>query len=193
MSPRARKASTVVRDDVLDAATTVLERDGLANLTVRAVATQADVSVVSIYNHYTDKDGLLDAITTLQFEGLRDVLQLLENMAPHMDSRTLLQQAVIEYRTFALRNPEAYKVMFSRDIADLETAHTAFNAFAALIQQGQEAGKFTTSRPAQVIAKVIWSACHGSAILEINDVNLKSIPSTPIDLLDIVVEGILAR
>ncbi len=48
--------------DVVDAALVVAARDGLANLSMRAVATQVGVTVMALYRHLPNKEGLLDAM-----------------------------------------------------------------------------------------------------------------------------------
>lgn len=190
MTGSTRKSSTAVRDELLEATSTVLERVGHEALTVRAVAGEARVSVVSIYNHYTDKEGLLTAIVARQFERLNSILRVLSDMGSRLDARTLLQQAAIEYRTFALSAPQAYKLMFARRLDELPIALTAFEAFASLVSHGQQAGAFTTTHDARSIAKVLWSACHGNALLEINGVDLDSVPSSVTDIVDFVIDGV---
>jgi AcrR family transcriptional regulator len=190
MAGNTRKSSAAVRDELLEATSSVLERVGHEALTVRAVASEAQVSVVSIYNHYTDKEGLLAAIVARQFERLNGIVRVLSDMGSRLDARTLLQQAVIEYRTFALSAPEAYKLMFARRLNELSIALAAFEAFASLVAHGQEAGAFTTAHDARSIAKVLWSACHGNALLEINGINLDSVPSSVTDIADFVIDGV---
>ena len=52
----------MTRDDIFDAARTILERDGLAGLTMRKVALRAGMSPMGIYRHFADKGALLDAL-----------------------------------------------------------------------------------------------------------------------------------
>ncbi|MBP2367399.1 TetR/AcrR family transcriptional regulator [Pseudonocardia parietis] len=52
----------LTRAAVVAAAESVAERSGLAELSLRAVATELGVSATAIYNHVRDRDDLLDAV-----------------------------------------------------------------------------------------------------------------------------------
>jgi AcrR family transcriptional regulator len=58
--PRGRP-STGVREAILSAALTILSEDGLDRLTTKAVATRARTSEASVFYHFGDKVGLLQA------------------------------------------------------------------------------------------------------------------------------------
>lgn len=47
------------REELLDAAETVLHRDGVANVTVDAVAQEVDLSKTALYHYFESKDALL--------------------------------------------------------------------------------------------------------------------------------------
>ena len=58
----ARTPSQDVEQNLLDAAEAVLVREGLAGVTVRAVAAEAGVAPMGVYNRFGSKDGLIDAL-----------------------------------------------------------------------------------------------------------------------------------
>src|SRR3954449_919923 len=66
-----RTPSRAVEQALVDAAERVLVRDGLGGLTVRAVATEAGVAPMGVYNRFGNKDGLVAAVLARGFEGLR--------------------------------------------------------------------------------------------------------------------------
>jgi AcrR family transcriptional regulator len=55
-----RKALT--REAILDAAIEILDRDGLAGLSMRRLGAAVGVEAMSLYNHVPNKDALLDGI-----------------------------------------------------------------------------------------------------------------------------------
>ncbi|MGE0398103.1 MAG: TetR/AcrR family transcriptional regulator C-terminal domain-containing protein [Kofleriaceae bacterium] len=55
-----RKALT--REAILDAAIAILDRDGMAGLSMRKLGTAVGVEAMSLYNHVPSKDALLDGI-----------------------------------------------------------------------------------------------------------------------------------
>jgi AcrR family transcriptional regulator len=50
------------KEQILRAARIVLQRDGVGNLTIRSVATEADVNLALIHYHFQSRDGLLLAV-----------------------------------------------------------------------------------------------------------------------------------
>lgn len=64
-SPKAPRLS---RERVLAAAMQIADRGGLADLTIRALATELDAKPMSIYYYVENKDALLDALVDAVFE-----------------------------------------------------------------------------------------------------------------------------
>lgn len=54
--------SALTRERVIDAAITVAERDGLAELSMRRLAAELGAGTMSLYNHVTDKEDLFDGM-----------------------------------------------------------------------------------------------------------------------------------
>src|SRR4051794_1909727 len=62
MSKRADPAVPLSRERILGAALDVIDREGLAALSMRRLAQELDVWPMSVYRYFRDKDELLDAI-----------------------------------------------------------------------------------------------------------------------------------
>jgi AcrR family transcriptional regulator len=54
--------STSTKEQILRAARLVVQRDGVGNLTIRSVATEANVNLALIHYHFHSRDGLLLAV-----------------------------------------------------------------------------------------------------------------------------------
>ncbi|MEU7691609.1 TetR/AcrR family transcriptional regulator [Microbispora hainanensis] len=69
--PRRRTPARVplTRERIVDAAYTVLDRDGYDRLSMRQVAAELGVAVSALYVHVRDKDELLQLMYTRMFEG----------------------------------------------------------------------------------------------------------------------------
>ena len=63
MVVRRAAAPRLTRDKVLAAAIGIADREGLAAVSMRRVATELGVDPMSLYRHVGDKDGLVDAMT----------------------------------------------------------------------------------------------------------------------------------
>ena len=68
---RGRTPSADIERELLAAAEAVLVRDGPGGLTVRAVASEAGIAPMGVYNRLGGKDGLVDALLIRGFDRLR--------------------------------------------------------------------------------------------------------------------------
>src|ERR1700735_3026373 len=67
---RGRTPAADVERELLAAAEAVLVREGPGGLTVRAVATEAGIAPMGVYNRLGGKDGLVDALLIRGFDRL---------------------------------------------------------------------------------------------------------------------------
>lgn len=177
---RGRTPSADVERELLTAAESVLVREGPGGLTVRAVAAEAGIAPMGVYNRLGGKDGLVDALLIRGFDRLRVSLE--EAMAapgePGMRGRFVA--CGLAYRQFALANPHFYAIMFEgavpheNDNAELAEAATAcFGALVRAVELSAAAGVIAAPDPLEA-AQQIWSAVHGAVALE-----LKGMVQTP--------------
>jgi AcrR family transcriptional regulator len=163
-----RTPTAEVRSALVDAACAVLERDGVTALTVRAVALEAGVAPMGVYNHLDGKPGLVLAVLQRAFDGLRDAVTV-PSSVPVADR---LPESGRGYRRFALANPRTYTLMFSSadpsvDVeALLPHAAPAFQALIDVVAESQHAGTVRAGDPNE-LALQIWSAVHGGVSLEL--------------------------
>ena len=99
-----RTPSRALEQALVDAAERVLVRDGLGGVTVRAVAAEAGVAPMGVYNRFGSKDGLVAAVLARGFEGLRAAT----GAADDADPVDRLLTCGRNYRDFALSHPQHY-------------------------------------------------------------------------------------
>ena len=164
-----RTPSRAVEGALVDAAERVLVRDGLGGLTVRAVAAEAAVAPMGVYNRFGNKDGLVAAVLARGFEGLRAATAA----AVDEDPLARLMSCGRGYRTFALANPEHYGAMFgagfaaaapTEELADRATA--AFQVLVDRVGYAMDRGALRDGDRRET-AQLIWSAVHGAVSLEL--------------------------
>lgn len=141
-----------LRAAVLSAAGRLIEKEGLAGLSVREAARRAGVSHNAPYRHFPDRDALLAALAA---EGFARLTKALEGR-----SGRELGEA---YVGFALGHPERFRLMFGGLLeldrypelrAQAEATHGRLtSAFAAL------------GADARFAAAAAWSLVHGLAQL----------------------------
>lgn len=161
--PPIRTASNQVEAALLDAAQVVLERDGLDAVTIRAVAAEAGVAPMGVYNRFTNKDGLLTALSRRAFDALRAAVDVREPADPV----ERLRASCRAYRTFALEHGELYGLLFSgarplRPRTPLaEHGRAVFAVLTGLVEASGLAGP-----DAHLAARIVWNAIHGAAAIE---------------------------
>jgi AcrR family transcriptional regulator len=96
------------KDKIFAAAKAVLERDGISGLSVRKVAQRAGVSPMAMYNHFADKDALLNAL-------MEDGLAAWEKRARAIrakDPMEWLERLMDTFLDFALGEPHRFDAAF---------------------------------------------------------------------------------
>ena len=189
----ARTPSRDVESALVDAAEAVLLREGAAAVTVRAVATEAGVAPMGVYNRFGSKEGLVEALLVRGFEGLRRAVAA----RGETDPIDRLRQSGIRYRLFALANREQYMVMFGGSFGAgepspelLSCAGDAFRELVDHVSAAMAAGRLTPG-DAQDVAQQIWSAVHGAVTLEMGGRTFTDDPeATYRALLDLLIRGL---
>lgn len=190
-SARRRTASDQVSAALLNAAETVLDRDGVAGVTVRAVAREADVAPMGVYNRFSNKDGLLTALAIRAFDELAHAIDVPDATDP-IDR---LRRACAGYRDFALAHPARYALIFSTGTpaGDPESpAHArGREVFEGLVDM---VGAVTAdARGAFEAAHAVWAAVHGAVTIELSGVGQTPSAATSFDAtLDLLVAGLTA-
>jgi AcrR family transcriptional regulator len=187
-----------LHDALLQAAERVLERDGLAGLTLRAVAREAGVSHAAPTHHFGDLTGLLSELAAIGFRMFNVA------MVAARDSETLpMMKAMANakaYVAYAQAHPGMYSLMFRNERIDMtrpslhEAASAAFQGLANSAGAGGEAA--LSLDQAALIARN-WSLVHGFTMLLL-DGRLKDIlhklpeGTTPGQLLDAMMRAAVA-
>jgi AcrR family transcriptional regulator len=86
--PRRRTASDQVSEALLTAAEAVLDREGSAGVTVRAVAREADVAPMGVYNRFDNMEGLLAALALRALNELATAIDVPAEASPAPGSAT---------------------------------------------------------------------------------------------------------
>jgi AcrR family transcriptional regulator len=178
---RGRTPSADVERELQAAAEAVLVREGPAGLTVRAVAAEAGIAPMGVYNRLGGKDGLVDALLIRGFDRLRATIELTLDATPGQPGmHARLVSCGLNYRKFALANPHFYAIMFEDAIPHEfdnpvvgEHADAAFGALVRMVELAAAAGVIAAPAPREA-AQQIWSAVHGAVALE-----LKGLIMTP--------------
>lgn len=197
---RGRTPSADVERELLAAAEAVLVRDGPGGLTVRAVAAEAGIAPMGVYNRLGGKDGLVYALLIRGFDGLRAAMDAATETTAEPDMRARFVACGLSYRTFALANPHFYAIMFEDAIpcdrdnpAVEEHARATFGALVRIVELAAAAGVIAAPDPLEA-AQQIWSAVHGAVALELKGLVLTPDPGyTYRSFLETLIRGLAPR
>jgi AcrR family transcriptional regulator len=192
---RVRTPSVEVEQALIDAAEAVLVRAGPAGVTVRAVAEEAGVAPMGVYNRFGGKDGLIEALLIRAFDGLRAAVAA----RGEIDPVERLNQAGRRYRAFALASPQHYTAMFGQARSGevmterlQEHAGAAFGELVAHVEYAMTSGAISPGDAGDV-AQQIWSSIHGAVALELNGMVKTPDPAASYERLLHLLEAGLAR
>jgi AcrR family transcriptional regulator len=190
---RGRTPSAEVERELLAAAEAVLVREGPSGFTVRAVAAEAGIAPMGVYNRLGGKDGLVDALLIKGFDRLRATLEV----GNELDALERLRSSCLRYRTFALANKHFYAIMFEdaiprqQDSTEVEDrARATFGVLVRSVELAAATGLLKAPDPFEV-AQQIWSSAHGAVALELRGLVLTLDPETTYRaLLDTLICGL---
>ena len=178
-SPRRRRKPNRyhhgnLRPVLLDVASELLEANGVAELSLRKVASLAGVSQSAPYNHFQDKNALLTALAARGFLELKSSIdRAIERNAPS-DSAGKLYALGYAYLDFGLSRRQHLQLMFGGYVPDRsadqelhEASQVTFSLlrdyvadFMAEGNMGRDGGM--GPRTAAIAA---WSLVHGLLLL----------------------------
>lgn len=134
MSPRQgvpqESRQNLTRSDVISAAITLIERDGLEALTMRRLAAALDCAPMSLYTHVRNRGDLIDAIVEQLIEQLE--------LAPLQgdDWQQVIRHTLHAYRELAVRLPGSFELLALAPYGSSPVAPHLKNVVVALEQAG---------------------------------------------------------
>lgn len=160
-----------LRDALLKAAEQVLERDGLAGLTLRAVAREAGVSHAAPTHHFGDLTGLVSELAAIGFRQFNAAMAAACPPDTPYPARGLARAKA--YVAYAQAHPGMYGLMFRNERLDYsrpslhEAAEASFAGLAGAVAASRQEHieeQALTLEQAAAIARA-WSMVHGFTML----------------------------
>jgi AcrR family transcriptional regulator len=169
---RRRTPSADVERELIGAAEAVLARDGIAGLTVRAIAEEAGIAQTTVYNRYGEKKALIEELMIR----ILDRATAVYASGDEPDMRDRLIGTALRFRAFYLENPNFFEIMyempFPRREARQEVHQHAAASMAALrgiVELAAAAGVISVRESAHSVTQQLWWAMHGAVSLELKD------------------------
>lgn len=167
-----------VRDRLVAAALTVLERDGLSAIQARTLAAEIGASTMAVYTHFGGMPTLIQAVVREGFARFADHTRAAPQTS---DSVADLVVGGLAYADFAMRNPRLYRVLFGLSEFDstpqisgaavwnLAEGIDALSVLVDAVERVIAAGRIRPQEPRLAAAQLL-SATHGFVLLLMTDV-----------------------
>ena len=166
--PRRRSRGSLSREEILQAALSILQEEGLEKLSMRRIAARLSCSVASPYAHFSSQE---EIITSLIVHGERKLTSDLKVARASSDDVFGQLRAIAQaYWSFACDNRELHKLMFNMGVMYRKvftSLPTSYRVFLETIRKGTVSGAipFEVKRYPS-IARTMWSWMYGLILLE---------------------------
>ncbi|MFG2821635.1 TetR/AcrR family transcriptional regulator [Kitasatospora sp. NPDC048365] len=176
-----------LRAACLRAARELLEEDGSAGLSLRAVARRAGVSATAPYRHYADRDALVSAVAA---EGYVELAGHLATAHPSPRTPEDLSAVAVAYVRFAIERPAMFRVMFAEPCDPTNEERAAATAAMREYVRAIVHGVFPDSDP-EALSTAVWAFVHGLAFLYLDGKLDASTPEAVSTEVNAAVEALL--
>jgi AcrR family transcriptional regulator len=158
------------RQAILDAAQEIIAERGAEGLSMREIANRIEYSPSGLYEYFSSKDKIIDALCQDGFERLNTQINF---RATSDDPAQRLIESGLAYLEFAFSHPEQYLLMFTMSgfNASLEELglNSAYSSLKRIIQSGIDTHTFRTraSYGLEEMAYQAWTQLHGIVMLRL--------------------------
>lgn len=160
-----------LRKSLIAVALEELEKLGLDELSLRALAEQLGVSKTAPYRHFSTKRDLLAALAAEGYELFADMLEEREEEVLALEGRDRIGRMYELYGEFARSRPELYRLMFSRLGNSLHSQRCRANAeraFSSLIRMSRSLLSDPDQDPRPLVLS-LYASMHGWATVLMDD------------------------
>ena len=156
--PRRRPSAAPAA--ILEATEALLLQEGVRGLSIRKLSERSGFSAPTIYHHFGDKRGLIDALLEARFQ---DVHELMSAIPRGGDPARRLREMSGAFLRFALENPDHYRLLSTpRDAGSrgVPSAEAARDLVKGALEELASQGTLLT-RDTEAAFQVIWATLHG--------------------------------
>jgi AcrR family transcriptional regulator len=150
---------------IIEAGLRLMDEVGGQGFSIRGVTRLCGFTAPTIYHHFGDKRGLLDALLETQFTPL---VRQLQQIGLDSDPVDTLRDRLLFFIRFGLENPDYYKILATRvgdDQQPLPILEEAYVMLEAPRLELQGRGLVSADDPHAIIQS-LWAIAHGIITLD---------------------------
>lgn len=164
---------SAIRRDIREAAARIYAERGVQNVSVRAVAERAGVSVGTVYSYFGSLSELLQSLWRQPARKLVQRMMKIVEAVPNPVEQ--LSQLLHAYVRFSVEEPQVFRSAFlfvrPERVKPPEKVALAdddfFTLFSRSVSLGQSEGRFRPGDP-NTLAQMVLGAVHGALALPVN-------------------------
>jgi AcrR family transcriptional regulator len=164
MSPRRQRNHDQMMATILDTARLIMREEGVAALSMQELARRLEMRAPSLYNYFTGKMDIYDALFRLGFRLYSEHTAQYTQAARTWEQEIRLTMEA--YLTFALQNPELYQLCFERPVPGFVPSEESLQLSFGTLQQAHARGvhlrtQIDAGLPAEQIIDLVIAIMHG--------------------------------
>jgi AcrR family transcriptional regulator len=113
---RREEQHTAIRAEFKSAARRLMEKEGTAGISIRAIGREMDMSAPAIYHYYPSQDALITDLILDAFGALADRLEQTRQNCAELPAVEQLRKVLLAYREWALAYPIDFQLIYGNPI-----------------------------------------------------------------------------
>ncbi len=179
------KQKEEMHDAILEAARTIVLREGWQAVSIRKIADAIGYSLPVVYTHFENKDAILEEFVKLGFEMLNEEIAIAKSKSALAEQQ--LTAIADTYFQFAFAKREYYQMMFGLGMPSCERAKEIkeIGQFGAIIIDSIQHIHPPLNDEEKIRLKfhTFWSILHG-----LTAINMSDVTATPNEMQQLVLQ-----
>ncbi|MFM8427510.1 MAG: TetR/AcrR family transcriptional regulator [Chloroflexota bacterium] len=170
VSPRVQRNRNVATASILEAARAIMREEGVAALSMHELARRVEMRAPSLYNYFSSKMEIYDALFRLGITLWKETLAKVEAESNSIEVE--IRNVITSYMTFALENPDLYQLCFERPVPgfvpsqeSLDLSFGVLNAARQRLRQFKQ--ELNTDLTVNQIVDLVIAISHGLTALHL--------------------------
>ena len=150
-----------LKEELIDCACRLCDRDGYTKLSIRSLAKESGVSQTAPYRHFETKECVYAAVAAVGFKKLNELVFFED---PKKITKKKLVANASKYIEFGLKSAHTYDLMFGTAVGDFSNYPDLLNCANGTYENMKLSFSKLSDDPDEIIAYkciTLWSMLHG--------------------------------